>query len=404
MRKKIITGVACLGLISIFAISDKQLVLADTLYGGTSLAGISSVLEGYRMVSDNADEDLKKFLENGAEEVEESAYANIAVSQVDNYVNIRSEANTESEILGKIHNECMATILNTVEQEDGTWYEISSGSVTGYIKAEYFVTGDEAAQLAAEIQKLTCRVEEGGIRLRAEDNLDSEIITLLWEGETLAVTEEGEEFIKVYVDELTEGYVSKDYVTTYIDFDEAISIEEEQAQLEEERRIAEEAQAELERARAAAANSGGGTAGSGGDSSGGGAASGGGSPSQPVAGNSGSTATRDSIVSYALQFVGNPYVWGGESLTNGADCSGFTLAVFRNFGIGLPHSAAQQSGYGSAVSAENIRPGDIVYYGGHIALYIGNGQIVHAMSSNTGIVVSSWTYSTPLAIRNIIGD
>ena len=105
------------------------------------------------------------------------------------------------------------------------------------------------------------------------------------------------------------------------------------------------------------------------------------------------------VCEYALQFVGNPYVWGGTSLTRGADCSGFTLSVYRNYGVSLPHSSKAQANCGERIDFSELQPGDLVFYGGknihHVAMYIGNGQVVHAQSANTGIVVSSMYYNTP---------
>lgn len=105
------------------------------------------------------------------------------------------------------------------------------------------------------------------------------------------------------------------------------------------------------------------------------------------------------VCEYAKQFVGNPYRWGGTSLTKGADCSGFTMSVLGKYGISLPHSSKAQANCGERIDLSEIQPGDLVFYGGknihHVAIYIGNGQIVHAQSANTGIVISGMYYNTP---------
>ncbi len=106
-----------------------------------------------------------------------------------------------------------------------------------------------------------------------------------------------------------------------------------------------------------------------------------------------------SIASYALQFVGNPYVPGGTSLTNGADCSGFTQSVYKHFGISIPRTSGAQAAGGKNVSLSEVQAGDIIYYGGHVAIYIGGGQIVHASTQKTGIKVSSYLYRTPITVR-----
>ena len=105
---------------------------------------------------------------------------------------------------------------------------------------------------------------------------------------------------------------------------------------------------------------------------------------------------------YACKFIGNPYVAGGTSLTNGADCSGFVMSVYKNFGINLPRSSYSQSTVGKGVSYSDARPGDVIYYGGHVGIYIGNGQIVHASTERTGIKITSATYRNIVTVRRIV--
>lgn len=125
-------------------------------------------------------------------------------------------------------------------------------------------------------------------------------------------------------------------------------------------------------------------------------------------GSSGSASRRSQVVNYALQFVGNPYVWGGTSLTKGADCSGFTMKVMEKFGVSLPHYSGSQAKMGKKVTSANMKPGDLIFYAGsngrvnHVAMYIGNGQIVHAASRRSGIKISTWNYRSPVAIRNML--
>ena len=109
------------------------------------------------------------------------------------------------------------------------------------------------------------------------------------------------------------------------------------------------------------------------------------------------------VVDYAVQFVGNPYVYGGTSLTNGADCSGFVKSVYENFGVSLPHSSTADRNVGVDVGGlENAQPGDLVCYSGHVGIYIGDGQIVHASTASTGIKISDADYRTPVAVRRVI--
>ena len=163
---------------------------------------------------------------------------------------------------------------------------------------------------------------------------------------------------------------------------------------DEERRQKE---AEEAAKAAAKANSGGNSGGGSGSNSGSGGTSGGGSNPGYATNVSGSD-----VVSYACQFVGNPYVWGGSSLTNGADCSGFVMSVFAHFGISLPHSSAALQGCGKSVSYANAQPGDLICYSGHVAIYMGGGRIVHAQSTAVGITTSSATYRTIVAVRRVL--
>ena len=118
---------------------------------------------------------------------------------------------------------------------------------------------------------------------------------------------------------------------------------------------------------------------------------------------------RVDLVQYAKQFVGNPYVWGGTSLTNGADCSGFTMSIYKKYGVSLPHHAASQAQLGTKVSLGEAKPGDLVFYAkngsiNHVAIYIGNGQVIHASSPKTGIKISGVNYRTPACVRRFLSN
>lgn len=337
--------------------------------------------------------------ETQAEKV--SPYANVAVSHVSSgsYVNVRTEPNTSSEILGKLYNDCAATILDTVAGEDGDWYEIKSGSVQGYIKAEYFITGDAAEARAIEIGKLEGYVNTNGLRLRAEPNLDSDILTLLWSGETYSVLEDCGEFVKVQVDDDLVGYVYGEMIDVSVKFDTAISLAEEKAKQEEEARKKAEAAAaaaKLEEARRAAAAEAAAAEAA--------AQENGGSSEEeaPVSNTSVTSASRDALVSYAKQWVGvTPYVYGGTSLTNGSDCSYFVQACYANaLGVSLPRDSRSQASGCTEISESDLQPGDLVFYssGGtisHVAIYIGGGQIVHASNASVGTVISNMKYREP---------
>lgn len=346
----------------------------------------------------------------------EEAYQNVAISQVSNYVNIRTDASTDAEVLGKIYNNAAATILETVEKEDGTWYRIQSGSVEGYIKAEYFVTGAEAEALAREVGRVSATVTTETLRLRAEPSLDSQMLDLLSMDEEYAIVEENGNFVKLAVDTDLTGYVSKDYVDINIEFDQAISLEEERAEQERLAQLQREAEEEaerLERERQEEEED----RSSGSSSSNRGSSSSSSSSSSrydeeeeeeeddwEAPSSSGSvSSTRSAIAAYAESFVGNlDYVYGGNSLSSGVDCSGFVQQIFAHYGVSLPRTSGEQGSSGRSISSGDMEPGDIIYYGGHVAIYIGGGQVVHASSPETGVKISSWNYRTPKSIRNVL--
>lgn len=393
-----------------------------------------------------------------------SIYDNIAISRVTNYVNVRAQASTGSEVVGKIYNNCAATILDTVDGEGGKWYHIQSGSVTGYIKAQYFVTGEEASKIAREVGTTYAKVTNTStLRLRETPSLEGKTLDLLSaDAEYEVIGEEGD-FAKISVDNDLVGYVYKDYITTQVDFKQAVSVAEEQQQKAEEEKLKQEANAAIEnleqvkkkaeeesraaettaaaKETAAAAKettkapetsysgtieanpseskAAGTTAAAkettkaaetkvpttaaatkattaSGVGPGGGPGTGGTSSS----GNEVTNATRSAVVAYAKQFLGNPYVYGGTSLTNGADCSGFTMSVFAHFGISTGRSSRDQAAKGKEVAVSAVQPGDLLFYASgnyinHVALYIGNGQVIHASTAKSGIKISPSNYRTP---------
>ena len=284
----------------------------------------------------------------------------------------------EGNIIGKLYDK---SVGNFIEEVDG-WYKISSGSVEGYVKGEFCVTGDDAVEYAKEVGTRIATVTTTTLKVREQPGLDAIVLGLVPLGDELIVTEELDGWVKVNIEE-GDGYVSTDYVTMSTEFVKAESIEEERARLAKEdaaRKAAKEAASKK-------------TA----DSSSSGSSSSGGKTYVPASGSTG-----DDVVKFALQFVGNPYVYGGTSLTNGADCSGFVMSVYSNFGVSLPHSSAADRNVGATVNGiENAQPGDIICYSGHVGIYAGNGQIVHASTSKTGIIVSSATYRSILSIRRI---
>ena len=313
---------------------------------------------------------------------EEESFKSLVIAKVNDYVNVRSIPSEEGEILGKLYDKSVGEFIS---EQDG-WYEITSGSVTGYAKAAYCVTGEDAVELAKKVGTRIATVNTTTLYVREEPTTESAVIGMVPIEDELLVTEELDGWVKVNIEE-GDGYVSMDYVTLSTEFVKAESKAEEEARLakeEAERKAAQEAAAKA----AAKANS---------NKQGTGSQT----VTAPVISGSGSELGQ-SVANFACQFVGTPYVWGGTSLTNGADCSGFVMSVYSNFGVSLPHSSSADRSVGSAVNGlENAQPGDIICYSGHVAIYTGGGQIVHASTAKTGIIISNANYRSILSIRRI---
>ena len=280
-------------------------------------------------------------------------FQKLAISIAKDFVYVRKSASTGCKAIGKLHRGSAGTILG----KKGAWVKISSGSLKGYVKKEYIATGADAEKLAEKYGTKYAVLKKGTsvLNVREEKNTSSDIVTQLPEGKRYTVKSENADWCKVKVQGKS-GYVAKEYVHTKYSFKEAKSLKKKTK--ETVRSYASENKAE-------------------------------------------------SLISYAKQFIGNKYVWGGTSLTNGTDCSGFTLRVFQKFGYSLPRTSAEQAGCGSSVKLSELKPGDLVFYkrGGrvhHVAIYIGGGQIVHAAGAKWGIITSNMNYSRVSHARRIL--
>lgn len=345
-----------------------------------------------------------------AAEYEYSEYANLAVAQVDNYVNVRAGAGTDFEIVGKMYDGSVAEIIDSVDTDDGLWFHVESGSVTGYIKAEYFVYGEE---LISDIEKYIKRyavVQVSLLNIRSEADVESDRVSYATSGEKLLladgadaapiVSADGMNWLRVNYSEDNTGYVAEEYVFIEEEYISAKSIEEEQAEIQARRE--QEERAREERLNAQNAN---------------GVAKGNVNADKAedttvtvvTAADNYSTNSelRSAIIDYALQYVGTRYVHGGQSLSGGTDCSGFTCYVYREFGYSLSRTpSGQYSSAGRSVSLDSIQPGDIICYGSgsctHVGLYMGGGQIVHEANAKKGCIVSDISFMNILGARNVI--
>ena len=280
-------------------------------------------------------------------------FQKLAISIAKDFVYVRKSASTGCKAIGKLHRGSAGTILG----KKSAWVKISSGSLKGYVKKEYIATGADAEKLAEKYGTKYAVLKKGTsvLNVREEKNTSSDIVTQLPEGKRYTVKSENADWCKVKVKGKS-GYIAKEYVHTKYSFKEAKSLKKKTK--ETVRSYASENKAE-------------------------------------------------SLISYAKQFIGNKYVWGGTSLTNGTDCSGFTLRVFQKFGYSLPRTSAEQAGCGSSVKLSELKPGDLVFYkrGGrvhHVAIYIGGGQIVHAAGAKWGIITSNMNYSRVSHARRIL--
>lgn len=326
------------------------------------LAGVSRSLLDLLSSSESTVETEKKDTVKAEKEL-------LAVAQVNQSVYVRKKASTKSEYVGRLYNNNVATVLETL---DG-WYKIKSGNVKGYVSADYVVVGDE--DLLKKAGTRLAEVKTETLRVRKDSSEKAGVVTLVAEGQQLKVKSTKDNgWVKIKTDD-GEGYVSSDYVSVFTKYTYGETKKEEQA------RLAKEA-AERENNN--------------GRSSNGGSSNGGGKHYNAPNGKSG-----QAVANFACQFVGRPYKWGGSSLTNGADCSGFVMAVYAKFGVSLPHSSSAMRGCGYGVSKYKMQPGDIVCFPGHVGIYIGGGTMVDANSSKTGIKYTAVKLSRVVCARRI---
>ena len=318
-----------------------------------------------------------------APDEEESEYANLAIAQVTDYVNVRSQPSTDGEIVGKIYNGSVAQVLATAGDNDD-WFQIISGDVEGFIKAEYFLYGEEAEAVIDQYVTYYATVLADRLNVREEQSADSRRIGYIDNGENVKVVEDCGDWLKVQYTDSKQGYVSAEYVSVHEEFVYAKSIEEERREEAERQALAARAK-EAEQSTPEVI----------------------GTITFPTNQYTSNEELRTAIVDYAMQYLGNKYVHGGRSLASGTDCSGFTCYIYKDFGYSLSRTpGGQYSTNGRSVSYDEIQPGDIICYGKskctHVGLYIGDGQIIHSANSRKGVIISNADYDNILAIKNVI--
>lgn len=280
-----------------------------------------------------------------------AGYTNLGIASVENHLNIRVSANETSDLAGKMTKNAGCEILDV----SGDWAHIKSGKVEGYVNLQYLLTGEAARKKAREVITLVAKVNTTTLFVREQPSTSADVITMVPIDEELEVTEGeiGDPWVKVQVDE-DEGYVNTLYVDISEQLDKAVTLQE-------------------------------------------------------LKYGEGVSDVRVSIVNYAKQFLGNPYVWGGTSLTKGCDCSGYVQAIFKKYGVYLPRTSAAQSNCGTKISASEAKPGDLFFYGkkgrvNHVAIYIGGGLVINASNPRSGIKISNAYYRTPLKVRRVLSE
>lgn len=376
---------------SMYSVSE-YVIDSSTPLSGTTLA-ISNILTmvqndvGARLIESTAlsDEELVD-----EEDERPGEFDKVGIANVTDYVNIRTAPSEDAELAGKLYAKGAAVVLDI----EGDWAHIRSGKVEGYIHSDYLIIGDE--DLCIANSSIVARVKVDALNIRTSpDNSDNDnIMSSASMGDGIVITDltvDGyPDWIQVLVGN-KKGYVAREYVSCSREYasvaesreDELKRIAAEKAEEERQKKAAEEAARRKSQSKSNKSQSG--------QSSSSSARS-----YTPPTGSDGAA-----VANFGLQFVGNPYVYGGTSLTNGTDCSGFVMSVYANFGVGLPHSSSSLRSVGYGVSADEMQAGDIVCYSGHVGICIGNGQIVHASNRRDGIKVSSAYYRNILAVRRI---
>ncbi|MBP3200473.1 MAG: SH3 domain-containing protein [Lachnospiraceae bacterium] len=279
-------------------------------------------------------------------------YDNIGVSTARDYINVRKTAKSNGTIIGKLPGKAGCEILG----ESGDFYKIKSGKVTGYVTKKYLATGKRAEDLALQYADLRAIIKIAALKVRNGPGTKYKQWTTIRREETYIVTNQLDGWVEIEIDEDSDkGYIStsNNYVEVRYALEQAVEF---------------------------------------------------------FPATKGPTTLRTNIKNTAIKYIGGRYVWGGTSLGSGVDCSGFVQQIFKIYGVKLPRTSRDQAKVGTAVSSGNKKVGDLIFYANssgvidHVAIYIGNNQIVHAANSKSGIKINNWDYRTPHSIRNVLGS
>lgn len=326
------------------------------------VAGIESILK------DSYQTEVKDNINLYLVQNNEGEYSNMAFSNVNDFTYIRSAPNETSDWTGKLYKNSAAEVL---EYNDG-WTKIKSGSVEGYVPADCLLTGSSAKEHAAEFEQNQATVNADVLNVRDGQGTGANIVTRITLGQQYEITGDAVNgWYPIKVGDIS-GWVCGDYVDVQKQYAYAESKQE-----EEQRAAAEDAAKQAEEAKKQ-------------------------QQAKETAAIQAQASSGQAVIDYACQFIGNPYVWGGTSLTQGADCSGFVQSVYAHFGISLPRTTWEMESVGTAVGYDQAVPGDIVLYDGHVGLYMGDGNIVNAMNESDGIGICSATYTPIVTIRRVL--
>lgn len=361
-----------------------------------SVAGVSVALDAYAQASE--EEKTETVSGSAVENTEEIKfnikYDRLGIAKVDNELNVRAKANQSAKIVAKMKKNAACNVEKITK--DG-WAKIKSGDVKGYVLAEYLVMDEEAEKLALKVAKKIAVVNTETLNARFLPSTQSAKYTLIPNGEELEVVKENlsEKYVSNFISKHFKKKDTKEYIK---DVDQkamkdmlenwiCVSLDDEKVFVSKEfvtfsYELKKAVSTKKPKASSKSSNS--------------------------TSGSSNGSA-RENMVSYAKQFLGNPYVYGGNSLTHGIDCSGFTQQIYGHYGYGLPRTAAAQAGAVRGISSSEAKPGDLFFYGSagsvtHVAMYIGGGQVIHASTKRTGIKISNAFYRTPVKVGRVMAD